>query len=66
MDTSLSLLILWLQLDCELEGFGNRQRMGNSWIFLSREDRSQGAVPAWFLGVPVESEKVNLKLVSKE
>ena len=27
---------------------------------------TQGAVPAWFLGVPVESKKVNLKLVSKE
>ena len=25
MDKSLSLLILWLQLDCELEGFGNGQ-----------------------------------------
>jgi hypothetical protein len=27
---------------------------------------SLGVVPAWFLGVPVDSEKVNLKLVFKE
>ena len=60
MDKFLSLLILWLQLNCELEGFRNGHRMGNSRIFLPGKTESQGVVPAWFLGVPVESEKVNL------
>ena len=67
MDRFLGLLVLWLQLDCELEGSRNGQRTGRP-----RDISHQGKErkTKWylhrFLGAAVESEKVNLKLVSKE